>query len=91
MNTLTLADWENYYQRYPEAHVLQSPAWGELKSAFGWEVVRVASDNAVAQVLFRKLPFGMSLAYIPKGPLGEGWLDLWLKIDAICRTRKVVS
>jgi peptidoglycan pentaglycine glycine transferase (the first glycine) len=90
MNTLTLTDWENYYRLYPEAHVLQSPAWGELKTAFDWEAVRVAGDNAAAQVLFRKLPFGMSLAYIPKGPLGEGWSDLWPKIDAICRARKAV-
>ncbi|HTX79311.1 MAG TPA: peptidoglycan bridge formation glycyltransferase FemA/FemB family protein [Longilinea sp.] len=90
MNTLTLADWETTYRQYPDAHILQSPAWGELKSAFGWKPVRVASDKAAAQVLFRQLPLGMSLAYVPKGPLGENWQDLWPQIDAVCRARKAV-
>jgi peptidoglycan pentaglycine glycine transferase (the first glycine) len=90
MNTLTLKDWEKYYRQYPDAHVLQSPAWGELKSVFGWEPVCVASEKAAAQILFRRLPLGMSIAYIPKGPLGDDWQDLWPQIDAICHARKAV-
>jgi lipid II:glycine glycyltransferase (peptidoglycan interpeptide bridge formation enzyme) len=52
---------------------LQTTAWGDLKAAFGWEVVRLAIQGRVdagAQVLFRRLPLGFTLAYIPKGPVG---------------------
>ncbi|MFQ5610515.1 MAG: lipid II:glycine glycyltransferase FemX [Anaerolineae bacterium] len=66
-----LAAWEAIVARYPAAHLLQSWPWGELKSRFGWGAVRlwVEEAGAAAQVLFRKLPLGLSVAYIPKGPL----------------------
>lgn len=55
-------------------HFLQSSTWGELKSKFGWRAVRLAlmQDNAIvagAQILFRRLPLGLQLAYIPRGPV----------------------
>ena len=47
-------------------HVLQSWAWGELKSRFGWRVQRIAAAGALAQILFRPLPGGMgTIAYVP--------------------------
>ena len=57
-----------------QGHLLQSWAWGELKSRFGWSVVRLQVGNAAAQLLFRHLPVGLTLAYIPKGPLVD-WAD----------------
>ncbi len=50
-------------------HLLQSPAWGELKSRFGWDARWLQAGSASAQVLFRRLPLGRSITYIPKGPL----------------------
>ncbi len=76
--------------------------WGTLKSAFGWDPVRLTvtfEDNSLvgAQVLFRRLPFGLCLAYIPKGPVGQTvsrntseWGRLWRAIDILCRNRKAV-
>jgi len=52
-----------------QGHVLQSWAWGELKSRFGWTALRLHLDGAAAQILFRRLPLGLTIAYIPKGPL----------------------
>ena len=53
-------------------HILQSWAWGELKSRFGWRVQRIAAAGALAQILFRPLPGGMgTIAYVPKGPLAD--------------------
>jgi peptidoglycan pentaglycine glycine transferase (the first glycine) len=57
-------------------HVLQSSAWGELKSRFGWSVLRLAlaRDDALvagAQILFRRLPLGLRFAYIPRGPIAD--------------------
>ena len=56
-------------------HLLQSWAWGELKSRFGWTPLRVHVGEATAQILFRRLPLGLSLAYIPKGPIVD-WANL---------------
>jgi lipid II:glycine glycyltransferase (peptidoglycan interpeptide bridge formation enzyme) len=60
----------------PGAHLLQTFAWGELKQQFGWRAERIAwrtSEKilAGAQILYRRLAPGMTLAYIPRGPFGE--------------------
>ncbi len=79
-------------------HILQTPAWGQLKAAFGWSYtcVALADDSDLvtgAQILFRPLPLGLgTIAYIPKGPLVD-WEDsdrvatLWRVIDAAARAR----
>ncbi len=58
------------------AHLLQSRAWGELKARFGWSALRVALDDgahclAGAQILFRRLPLGLTAAYVPRGPIAD--------------------
>ena len=45
---------------------------------------------AGAQVLFRRLPLNLTLAYIPKGPVGEKWDDLWPEVDKLCRNRQAI-
>ena len=68
--------WDRQVAAAPQAHILQSWAWGELKARFGWRVQRLAVEGALAQVLFRPLPGGLgTLAYVPKGPL-TGYSDL---------------
>lgn len=94
------AAWDAFVASHPQGHILQTPAWGALKSAFGWSSGCVALGTgpddliAGAQILYRALPFrtGM-MAYIPKGPLApdEWWSNpsqmkpLW---DAIHTTAK---
>lgn len=106
MPILSDTQWESFIALNPHAHVLQSWAWGELKASFGWEVVRVCVETAVgpagAQILLRKLPFGYSLAYLPKGPVlptgglaekGHAWSSMrefWEEIDGVCRQKKAV-
>jgi peptidoglycan pentaglycine glycine transferase (the first glycine) len=92
MPELTAADWDHFLNRHPNPHLLQSSAWGELKTDFGWQPVRIVVDDIGAQVLFRNLPLGLSLAYIPKGPVGnrESWEKLWPEVDEICRRRRAV-
>ena len=105
MTLLTLSEWDVFTSQHPDAHLLQTAAWGELKSEFGWQAVRVLIDgekdgnNAVgAQALFRRLPLGLTFAYIPKGPAGArgeapdyaAWSALWPEVDAVCRERKAV-
>jgi peptidoglycan pentaglycine glycine transferase (the first glycine) len=92
MSELTAKEWERYVAEQPSAHILQTAAWGELKSAFGWRVRRVNVGDCGAQILFRPLPLGFSLAYIAKGPLGpkQKWQDLRMEIDALCRKNHAV-
>ena len=98
MPSSTLQEWKDFINGCPQAHVLQSPAWGELKSQFGWENTWVIQGELGAQVLFQKIPFGYQIAYLPRGPVskdGRGvyhpdWPGLLEKLDLICRERKTV-
>jgi len=95
MPTVTLPAWNDFLAQHPEAHLLQSGEWGELKSAFGWDSVRVVCGGTGAQILFRRLPLGLTFAYIPKGPVtvsGSGLDDraFWSEVDALCRSRKAI-
>ncbi len=83
--TLTAADWTAFLADHPDAHLLQTTAWGDLKASFGWEVVRLAVEGTGAQVLFRRLPLGLRLAYLPKGPVGQPSPALLQALDAVCR------
>jgi lipid II:glycine glycyltransferase (peptidoglycan interpeptide bridge formation enzyme) len=90
MPELNNAEWDGFLSRFPDAHILQSSGWGELKSASGWEVHRLVSGNSGAQVLIRRLPLGRKFAYIPKGPVGDDWEDLRLELDRLCQQKGVV-
>lgn len=99
---LSDSEWDNFLSQHPEAHLLQTSAWGRLKCAFGWRAVRLTvdtpgGDRVGAQVLFRRIPFGLSLAYLPKGPVGGSsadvladWSGLWQAIDAVCQEEKAI-
>jgi lipid II:glycine glycyltransferase (peptidoglycan interpeptide bridge formation enzyme) len=82
--------WRQLLKGHPQAHVLQTAEWGALKADFGWQPVYVAAGEIGSLILFRGLPLGFSLAYIPKGPLGKDWSALWPEIDAACRERRAV-
>jgi len=90
MPVLTDSEWTQFTARYPHAHLLQQAEWGALKADFGWQPVYLAEGDAGAQVLFRSLPLGFSIAYIPKGPLGSDLEQLWPLVDTVCRENRAV-
>jgi peptidoglycan pentaglycine glycine transferase (the first glycine) len=105
MPELLAPQWEDYLASFPEAHILQTRAWGDLKSAFGWRATYVItpekdalSGQLGAQILFRQLPLGLTIAYIGKGPVGSekaladlACLDsLWREVDGLCRKQHAV-
>ncbi|UCF27940.1 MAG: peptidoglycan bridge formation glycyltransferase FemA/FemB family protein [Chloroflexota bacterium] len=104
MPILSLNEWKEFLSKCPDAHLLQTGAWGELKSVFGWQAVRLVveseSDNWGAQILFRKLPLDLTLAYIPKGPVLQGAAlgekvkfpgqAFWTDVDQLCRARRAI-
>jgi peptidoglycan pentaglycine glycine transferase (the first glycine) len=104
MPEVSAAEWGQWLVQFPDVHILQTANWGALKESFGWDPVRVIAESPGAtpigaQILFRKLPFGLQMAYIAKGPVGApgelpphspAWKDLWQEVDAICRKRRAV-
>jgi len=88
-------DWKDFVRHAPHGHLLQTSAWGQLKSAFGWTPVTVRVGQHGAQILFRRLPLGLSLAYVPRGPLAD-WNqvkalgELVDALDKLCRARNAL-
>ncbi len=94
-------EWDTFVAARPGAHILQTSAWGELKSRFGWSadriaVVREGHIAAGALVLFRRLPLRLgTLAYVPKGPIldpGDAELatPLIAGLDRLARSRRAI-
>jgi len=84
---VSLTDWNNFLSQHPNTHLLQTGEWGELKSAFGWKPVRIVDGDAGVQILFRKLPMGFTVAYIPKANIEESLLP---EIDLVCKSNRAV-
>ncbi len=63
--------WDDAAARSPAGHVLQSSAWGRIRAQGGWrpEYLAFGDPLPVALVLWRELPFGQRLGYVPRGPI----------------------
>ncbi len=86
--------WDEFLARHPDAHILQSREWGELKSRFGWEAHPVIEGEAGALALLRRLPLGFSLAYIPRGPVPASERSLALvlpSVEKLLESRRVIA
>ena len=90
MMELNTLQWEQLLINYPNAHLLQSSKWGKLKSIYGWEPIWIGDENGGAQILFRKIPLGLTIAYIPKGPVGKPDRQFWQQVDGICKKKKAI-
>ena len=73
-------DWNSAISALPDAHILQTWQWGQVKSQYGWQPHprlwqdREGNTLATAMVLERTLnfpamPIKARMLYIPKGPL----------------------
>jgi peptidoglycan pentaglycine glycine transferase (the first glycine) len=85
-----IEDWDSLLTRYPNTHILQSTAWGQLKADFGWKVSRVVLPDCGAQILIKEIMPGICFAYLPKGPVGRDSQLLWSEIDGACRRLKCI-
>ncbi len=90
MPELNAIQWNGFLKKFPSAHLLQTAEWGEFKATFGWQPLRLANETSAAQILFRRLPLGLTIAYLPKGPLGSDWSELLAEADEHCRRRRAV-
>ncbi|MEJ5225780.1 MAG: peptidoglycan bridge formation glycyltransferase FemA/FemB family protein [Anaerolineales bacterium] len=88
---VNFSTWRDFLAAQSRVHLLQTAEWGELKSSFGWDAERLISGDAGAQILFRRLPLGFSLAYLPK-PLAAVYQHpaFWEEVDALCHRKRAV-
>jgi peptidoglycan pentaglycine glycine transferase (the first glycine) len=69
------SQWDATLASLPHPHILQTWDWGDFKSRWGWQPVRLLLQErgkpvAAAQILRRRLPrTPFSIAYVPKGPV----------------------
>lgn len=94
MPVVSSTEWKAFLQRHPDAHLLQTGEWGELKSAFGWRPVWIISGDTGVQILFRRLPLGFTIGYMPK-PLPSGGLLipghlLPGEVSRVCRHHRAI-
>jgi peptidoglycan pentaglycine glycine transferase (the first glycine) len=97
--------WDDAAVRSPRGHVLQSAAWAQIREAQGWraEFHRFGGAPApsgaptpalpVALVLWRSLPAGQSLAYVPRGPIAGNeseFQEALTKLAALARERRAI-
>jgi peptidoglycan pentaglycine glycine transferase (the first glycine) len=94
MTEVTLTEWNQFLTKLPDTHLLQMGEWGELKKDFGWKPVRVISGDAGVQILFRRLPLGFTIGYMPKpvdsGQWAVGSELFWDEVNAICKKNRAV-
>jgi lipid II:glycine glycyltransferase (peptidoglycan interpeptide bridge formation enzyme) len=88
--------WDDAAVRSPGGHVLQSAAWAKIREAQGWRPEFHQLGGAplpVALVLWRALPAGQSLAYVPRGPIvadGPQLARALGKLADIARERRAI-
>jgi len=95
MSEISFQVWNQYLEKYPNAHLLQTGEWGALKSAFGWDPVRfILDDGPGAQILFRRLPLGLTLGYLPKPTFSHQLSTVsqrfWDEVDAVCKQQRAI-
>lgn len=65
-------EFDAFVSKHPLGNMMQTSKWGGLKKEWKHELCGLYQDEelvASALVLFRPLPFGLTFAYIPRGPL----------------------
>ena len=81
--------WNDAVASLPNAHVLQTWEWGQIKSCFGWKPLymlwRDESEKVVAAALVLEriihlmgIETPMRVMYVPKGPI-LNWSDIELR------------
>ena len=90
MSVVNQKSWDDFIKSNPDVHVLQTTQWGRFKAEFGWKPKYLICGNSGAQLLFRRLPLGLSIGYIPKGPVGTNWYDLLVESEILSRDLKAI-
>ena len=69
---ISAQEHDDFVTAHPQANLLQSAAWAQIKDNWGNERLGFYKDGhlvAAASVLIKPLPLGMTMLYIPRGPI----------------------
>ena len=73
--------WNETISQLPEAHLLQTWEWGEVKKSYGWQALPHAWEDAAGTIKCAGLvlqrtvsPLRLRILYVPRGPLVD-WSD----------------
>lgn len=94
------AQWDALIGSIPQAHLLQTWEWGQVKRRFGWEPQTKTWQNedgslaAAALILGRTvaipgLPARLRVLYVPKGPLLRDWEQVGLRRQVLGDLREL--
>jgi lipid II:glycine glycyltransferase (peptidoglycan interpeptide bridge formation enzyme) len=74
-------EWNQIISQLPEAHLLQTWEWGEVKKLYGWQPLPQTWTDDTGQVKCASLilrrtvsPLRLRVLYVPRGPLVD-WSD----------------
>ena len=81
---LSRSEWDEFIQVILTLTCFKPAPGASLKSHLAGMRLRLVADCG-AQVLFRRLPLGLTLAYFPKGPVGACRVAIWPELDRVCR------
>lgn len=71
-DTVAVEWMATFMASHPCSHFLQMPRWATVKTAWDWRGILVYRDGMIAgamSVLIRRLLPGMSVFYVPRGPV----------------------
>jgi lipid II:glycine glycyltransferase (peptidoglycan interpeptide bridge formation enzyme) len=68
--------WDGLLMEFPDYTVYQSYRWGEHRRHCGWAPHRLTATEAgktiaMAQIMVRRFPLGVALAWVNGGPIGD--------------------
>lgn len=92
-DTKSVWEMEVFIQNHPRGHFMQMPHWAGVKSFWMWRGISVYRGDELAatvSVLIRRLALGMTLFYIPRGPVCDrNDPSIWQEImEALQQTAK---
>lgn len=102
MSALDKDSWNKLIAGLPNAHILQTWEWGEVKERYGWQSLpqmwhdKEGKVAAAALVLTRRLSWGRistpwRVMYIPRGPLLVDWSDADLRKEVFSTLRSLAN
>lgn len=90
---ISTQEHDEFVKKSPQTNLLQSSSWAKVKDDWGNERIGFYKDGqlvATASVLIRPLPLGMTMFYIPRGPVMD-YLDKDLLAFVLTSLKKLAK
>ena len=97
-DTKSVWEMEAFIQNHPKGHFMQMPNWAGVKSFWMWRGISIYREDELAatvSVLIRRLALGMTLFYIPRGPVCDRndpsiWQEIMEALQQTARKYKAI-